>query len=84
MKQKRFSNDDTLPPGPGHYVAPDSCVVKDKGRELASYVSDEQRKLFKIQKDIPGVGSYNLAELKSVSHREMSGGAPNNFTVLNK
>jgi hypothetical protein len=84
VKQQRWGSNETLPPGPGHYTLPDSCQVKDPDRQLASYISDLERGFYKQKHDIPGVGSYNLAHVQGTSNKELTGGAPNNFTILNR
>ena len=69
---KRFGSDETLPPGPGQYPAPDSCRVRDKERELASYRSAEPRKVFEpSKKKMPAVGDYNIGNSKSISYRPL-------------
>jgi hypothetical protein len=44
VKMKRFTPDDTLPPGPGHYPLPESCNVRDAKHAHAGYASITQRK----------------------------------------
>lgn len=84
IKQKRFGSDETEVPGPGHYTAPDSCVVKEANRELGSYRSATLREINHIPKNIPGVGNFNSNEQYGLGTKQIQGGAPNNFTILSQ
>ena len=44
-RDKRFSSNETLSPGPGQYVLPSTVIVKDKKHEFASYRSNIKRDL---------------------------------------
>jgi len=67
VNKKRFEKDDTLPPGPGQYKAPDSCVIHNKGHIHYGYKSNTQRDL-KLEIGIknPGVGDYNLKDHQAI------------------
>ena len=81
---RRFNPDDTLSPGPGAYVAPDSVQVHDEKRGIASYKSTLERKETQVVPgaDAPGVGIYLTDKHKSLGYQEIEGGAPNNFLFL--
>ena len=51
----------------------------------ASFRSGVKKELvFSIDKDIPGSGQYNPQDFKSIGVQKISGGAPNNFSLLAK
>lgn len=83
-KMRRFNPDDTLSPGPGAYVAPDSVQIHDEKRGIASYKSTLERKETQVVPggDAPGVGLYLTDKHKSLGYQEIEGGAPNNFLFL--
>ena len=70
VKRKRFEKSDTLPPGPGHYKAPDSCQIKNPKNDIASYKSATEKTpgYEIIGKSHPGVGAYNVNEFKAFGH----------------
>lgn len=85
VNTKRFYKDDTLPPGPGQYKAPDSCVIHNKGHAHHGYKSGTARELnLEHNKSFPGVGDYNMKDHLTIGVQKIQGGAPNNFLILTK
>ena len=41
VNKRRFEKDDTLPPGPGQYKAPDSCIIHNKGHKGFNVVTED-------------------------------------------
>lgn len=63
VNTKRFTKDDTLPPGPGQYKAPDSCQIHNKGHIHYGYKSGTVRESkWELNKSFPGVGEYNMKD----------------------
>jgi len=58
-------------------------VIKEQNRENAAYKSKASRNPIKPYLG-PGVGEYNTNDHFSLSQKVMTGGAPNNFTLLSK
>ena len=86
-KNVRFGKDDTISPGPGSYRLPESCQIKQPKYKVASYRSRTKRELGNhiLNKNNPGIGSYNLTEFNAIgSYTLEGGGAPNNFTLCFK
>lgn len=62
VNTKRFTKDDTLPPGPGQYKQPDSCQIRNKGHNHYGYKSTTDRDLKFVTNKNPGVGDYNMKD----------------------
>lgn len=63
IKEKRFTSDATLPPGPGQYAPKVQAVtVNDEKRAHAGMASQTERKIQTNNADNPGVGNYNVNE----------------------
>eukprot|EP00347_Sterkiella_histriomuscorum_P010908 403374461 len=81
----RFKVRDEAVPGPGKYPLPSSMNIRSATQVHASFRSGVKKELvFKIDKDIPGTGVYNTQDFKSIGLQKISGGAPNNFSLLAK
>ena len=83
-KVKRFDKDDTIVPGPGTYLAPDSCQIREPKHAAAAYRSGTRRELGNhiLNKSNPGIGAYDLTQFNALgSATLMGGGAPSNFTL---
>lgn len=83
-KVKRFDKDDTIVPGPGTYLAPDSCQIREPKHAAAAYRSGTRRELGNhiLNKSNPGIGAYDLTQFNALGGATlMGGGAPSNFTL---
>ncbi len=79
----RFKVKEEEVPGPGNYPLPGAVHIRSGSMQHASFRSGVKKELFfPMDKDVPGPQAYNPTT--DIGAMKITGGAPNNFTLLAK